>query len=72
MEVVKPADSLGGEDFAFYQEKIKGMFILVGTGKSYPLHHPEFQVDPAALLATSNLLATIGKEYLEKLAEKGE
>ena len=33
MEVVKPADSLGGEDFAFYQEKIKGMFILVGTGR---------------------------------------
>ena len=72
LEVVKPADSLGGEDFAFYQEKIKGMFILVGTGESYPLHHPEFQVDPAALLATSNLLARIGKESLEKLVEKGE
>ena len=72
LEVVKPADSLGGEDFAFYQEKIKGMFILVGTGESYPLHHPEFQVNPAALLTTSNLLARIGKEYLEKLTEKGE
>lgn len=72
LEVVKPADSLGGEDFAFYQEKIKGMFILIGTGESYPLHHPEFQVDPAALLATSNLLAKIGKESLEKLAEKGK
>lgn len=72
LEEVKPADSLGGEDFAFYQEKIKGMFILVGTGESYPLHHPEFQVDPAALLATSNLLARIGKESLEKLVEKGE
>ena len=48
------------------------MFILVGTGESYPLHHPEFQVDPAALLATSNLLARIGKESLEKLVEKGE
>ncbi len=72
LEVVKPADSLGGEDFAFYQEKIKGMFILIGTGESYPLHHPEFQVDPAALLATSNLLAKIGKESLEKLVKKGE
>ena len=72
LEVVKPADSLGGEDFAFYQEKIKGMFILVGTGESYPLHHPEFQVNPAALLTTSNLLVRIGKEYLEKLTEKGE
>ncbi|WP_261010187.1 amidohydrolase [Streptococcus mitis] len=72
LEVVKPADSLGGEDFAFYQEKIKGMFILVGTGESYPLHHPEFQVNPAALLTTSNLLARIGKEYLEKLTEKEE
>ena len=72
LEVVKPANSLGGEDFAFYQEKVRGMFILIGTGESYPLHHPEFQVNPAALLTTSNLLARIGKEYLEKLTEKGE
>ena len=38
--------SLGGEDFAFYQELVKGAFIQVGTGKTYPNHHPKFQVNP--------------------------
>lgn len=58
-EVVPQSNSTGGEDFAFYLEKIPGCFINVGTGVGYPNHHPKFYADEAAL--------TPAAEYLEKL-----
>lgn len=58
-EVVPQRNSTGGEDFAFYIEKIPGCFINVGTGVGYPNHHPKFYADEAAL--------TPAAEYLEKL-----
>ena len=58
-EVVPQRNSTGGEDFAFYLEKIPGCFINVGTGVGYPNHHPRFYADEAAL--------TPAAEYLEKL-----
>lgn len=58
-EVVPQRNSTGGEDFAFYLEKIPGCFINVGTGVGYPNHHPKFYADEAAL--------TLAAEYLEKL-----
>lgn len=58
-EVVPQRNSTGGEDFAFYLEKIPGYFINVGTGVGYPNHHPKFYADEAAL--------TPAAEYLEKL-----
>ena len=48
-EVVPQRNSTGGEDFAFYLEKIPGCFINVGTGVGYPNHHPKFYADEAAL-----------------------
>ena len=58
-EVVPQRNSTGGEDFAFYLEKIPGCFINVGTGVGYPNHHPKFYANEAAL--------TPAAEYLEKL-----
>ena len=58
-EVVPQRNSTGGEDLAFYLEKIPGCFINVGTGVGYPNHHPKFYADEAAL--------TPAAEYLEKL-----
>ncbi len=58
-EVVPQRNSTGGEDFAFYLEKIPGCFINVGTGVGYPNHHSKFYADEAAL--------TPAAEYLEKL-----
>ena len=56
-EVVPQRNSTGGEDFAFYLEKIPGCFIIVGTGVGFPNHHPKFYADVAAL--------TPAAEYLE-------
>lgn len=62
INVASSAVSLGGEDFAFYLEKIKGTFIQIGTGETYPNHHPKFQVDPKAL--------SLAAEYMSRLAVK--
>ena len=42
--------SSGGEDFSFYQERTKGVFIALGLyneekGIIHPHHHPKFDVD---------------------------
>ncbi len=58
---------LGGEDFAFYQEKIPGAFVLVGSGGPYALHHPKFQINDDALLPAAKYLAEIVRSSLEKL-----
>ncbi len=63
-ELVVPPDSMIGEDFAFYLERIEGCFILVGTGHSYALHNPKMEVDPAAIWPTSKLLAKLAMSYL--------
>ncbi|WP_196599824.1 amidohydrolase [Pectinatus frisingensis] len=66
--IVEPSpDSLGGEDFAFYQEKIKGVFVLIGTGLSYPNHNPHFQIDSAALFPTAEYMAQLSAHALEQI-----
>lgn len=45
---------MGGEDFAFYTERIPGCFVGLGIrneaeGCVFGLHHPRFKVDEAAL-----------------------
>lgn len=45
---------MGGEDFAFYTERIPGCFVGLGirneqVGSTWGLHHPRFKVDEAAL-----------------------
>ena len=57
-----------GEDFAYYQEKLPGTFLMIGTGKSAPLHNPHFQADPQALLPTARYLARLAEKALEKLS----
>jgi len=45
---------LGGEDFAFYEQRIPGCFAFIGVSHAdwqtrYCVHHPKFNVDEAAL-----------------------
>ncbi|PWC16538.1 amidohydrolase [Brenneria roseae subsp. roseae] len=58
-----------GEDFAFYQQKLPGTFMMVGSGGPYALHHPKFRVDDRALFPTAHYLYQIAKQSLEKLAQ---
>lgn len=58
-----PAPSMGGEDFAFYQQEVPGMLLRVGTSSgpetAYPLHHTLFDVDEEALPNAARLMAEV-------------
>lgn len=64
LTVTDPEESMIGEDFAFYLERIPGCFIMVGTGLSHALHNPKFQVDQKALYPTASYLAKLVTGYL--------
>ena len=45
----------GGEDFAYYCEKVPGSFVFVGAGNAdkaciFPHHHPRFNIDEDVLV----------------------
>jgi len=61
--------TLIGEDFAYYQEKISGAFVNIGTGVSHSLHHPKFTVDDSAILPSANYFAKLAKRVLVILTE---
>lgn len=64
LKVKTPSPSLGGEDFAFYQEKVPGFFIRIGTGESCPNHHPKFQVDTNALEPAVDYFAALAEKTI--------
>ena len=66
-QVYEPEQTMVGEDFSFYQEKQKGIFLRVGTGYDKPLHHAEFLADPAALEPTAEYLALLVKKILAEI-----
>ncbi|MFC3393508.1 M20 peptidase aminoacylase family protein [Brenneria rubrifaciens] len=59
-----------GEDFAFYQQRLPGTFMMVGSGGPYALHHPKFRVDDRALFPTAHYLYQMAKQSLEQLASR--
>lgn len=67
LRVVPAVPSLGGEDFAFYQQDLRGVYIQIGTGSSEPNHHPNFRVDPAALQGAAVYFAALAEQALRKL-----
>ncbi|RPD49515.1 amidohydrolase [Hymenobacter sediminis] len=61
----------GAEDFAYYQEKIPGMFVFVGgmpkgknPAETAPHHTPGFFVDESGLTLGVKTLATLAVDYL--------
>jgi amidohydrolase len=61
--------STGGEDFAFYSEKVPAAMFRLGVSNgqsetSYPLHHPKFDLDEQALPIGTAILSAIGLRYL--------
>jgi amidohydrolase len=64
--VYAPEPSMGGEDFAYFLQKVPGAFIYLGArnkakGAVWPHHHPKFRIDEDAFV--------IGMEVLVRLAE---
>ena len=66
-EIKKP--TMGGEDFAYYLQKVPGSFLRLGIrnpkkGAVYPWHHPKFTVDEDAIRVGSAVLAGIAFDFL--------
>ncbi|MBQ8013787.1 MAG: amidohydrolase [Treponema sp.] len=49
LKPVRPEITMVGEDFAFYQEKFRGIMVWLGVGKTKPLHNPEFTANPKSI-----------------------
>ena len=58
-KVVSEESSLGGDDFAFYEEKIPGCYIKIGTGKGPLIHQPGFKVDTKVILPAVQFLTEL-------------
>ena len=59
---------MGGEDFAYYLQKVPGAFLFFGAGDGtqFPHHHPGFDIDEKALPRATLLMTTLALEYLEE------
>lgn len=69
-EVLDIAPQMGGEDFSLYLQNIPGAFVNIGAGPSYALHHPQFDVDEAAILPAAKYFALLADQALVRLKEK--
>lgn len=63
---------MGGEDFAFYTEQVRGCFVGLGVrneeiGCTYHLHNPKFKADESALPIGSALHACFAVQTLQSL-----
>lgn len=65
--VTETEPTMGGEDFAFYTQKIPGAMIFLGQGDpatNFPLHSPNFLLEERVLPLGSRLLAELAVEYI--------
>lgn len=59
LQVVPEESSMGGDDFSFYEEKIPGCYIKIGTGKGPTIHQPGFVVKKEVLLPAAEYLTEL-------------
>ncbi|QZA32214.1 amidohydrolase [Hydrogenibacillus sp. N12] len=69
--VVEVPPSMGGEDFAYYLQKVPGTFFFTGAGNAgvgaeYPHHHPRFDIDERAMLIAAKALVTAAVDALDE------
>lgn len=60
--------SMGGEDFAYFLQRVPGVYFYLGAGKQegpvYPWHHPQFDINEEALPVGAAVLAQAAWTYL--------
>lgn len=58
---------MGGEDFAYFLQKVPGafMFFGMGDGMEHPHHHPCFDMDEKALPEAALLMTSLALAFLE-------
>ncbi len=66
LPVVEAEPSLGGEDFALYQEMIPGFFIWMGVEGEHEWHHPAYCLSEEALSVSARYFAHLAQKILDK------
>ena len=72
-EVVEAQPSTAGEDFAFYQEKIPGVFAFIGSNGAADapdLHHDSMVIDDAAFAVSVPYYVENALALLKKFSTK--
>ena len=68
---ILPEPSLGAEDFSVYLEQAPGCMFRLGVGhrdrQNYPLHHPKFEIDEAAIITGVVTLAYTAYKYWQQI-----
>ena len=68
-----PTANMGGEDFAYYLEKVPGCFVRLGAQvpgrEGYPAHSSRFDFDEAVLPVGARYLHEVVKEAVEALGK---
>jgi amidohydrolase len=59
---------MGGEDFAYYLQKVPGTFFFTGAkpegvDEAYPHHHPKFDINEKAMLIAAKTLGIAALNY---------
>lgn len=67
LEIVEAVSTMGGEDFALYQEQIPGCFIWMGTGGTEQWHHPRFTLNEDAISISAALFAETAVQALKQV-----
>ncbi|RLQ97288.1 M20 family metallopeptidase [Falsibacillus albus] len=62
---------MGGEDFAYYLQNVKGTFFFTGAKPdgvetAYPHHHPKFDINEKSMLTAAKTLGAAAIKYQSK------
>ncbi len=63
--IINIPPSMAGEDFSFYQQKVKGVFLFLGIKNNnkniiHPHHHPKFDIDESVLWKGAAIYSLLG------------
>jgi amidohydrolase len=70
LTVIQGRPVMGGEDFALYQKRIRGVFWTIGVQSPQGVHHPGFIADISLLSTAARFSAALARESLARLAGK--
>lgn len=70
-KVCEAAPIMGGEDFSYYLQHVKGTFFFTGAmnpewDTAYPHHHPKFDIDERSMLIAAKTLGMATLNYVKE------
>jgi amidohydrolase len=70
-QVTARIQTMAGEDFSDFANKVPSAFAFIGIGSpykntTYPHHHPRFDIDETALATGAELYATVALKFLKE------